>query len=93
MQKIDLVSKTPLIATSIFMVADSSQIVRMFSEGSAKGQSLWGWLSIIIALSMYAIFFRVKTPNERLAFWCTVANVIVVSFIAITVVYFRYIHV
>lgn len=80
-----------MIATGTFIFSDISQIVRMFTEQSAAGQSLWGWISITQALILYAVFFRIETPDKKLVFWCTMVNGFVVSLIAVTIVFFRYI--
>jgi hypothetical protein len=82
----------PMGCTGVFIIADCSQIGRMWTERTAAGQSLLGWLTVVISLIGYATFFRVRTPNEKLVFWCTVANAFVVSLIAVTVIYFRYIY-
>jgi hypothetical protein len=85
-----IASKAPLVATGIFVFADFSQIVRMINEQTSAGQSLVGWIGILVALVMYATFFRVITPKEKLAFYCTVVNIAVIITLALTVAYFRY---
>jgi hypothetical protein len=86
----NLASKAPLVATGIFVFADFSQIVRMVNERTSAGQSLIGWIGILIALLMYATFFRIITPKEKLAFYCTVINITIIIALTLTVAYFRY---
>lgn len=83
------VSYSPLIGTCLFVVADTSQIIQIYSKQSSLGHSIWGWTIVIISLLLYATFFKVKTPNEKLAFWCTILNLFVVILLYATVIYFR----
>lgn len=60
------VSRTP-IATSLLLDGGAiGQIVRMWRERSALGQSLTSWLAVILALLLWANFYRVITPDQ---FW------------------------
>jgi hypothetical protein len=87
-----LAAKAPVVSTFIFMLADCSQIYRMVQEQTAAGQSLYGWLAILVALAMYAVFFKVITPEEKLPLYCTYINIVTIVALAFTVVYFRYIR-
>jgi hypothetical protein len=56
----------------------------------AAGQSLWGWLSVNIALLLWCNFYRVCCPAQKLAFWAPVVGWVLNSCVVLTVIYFRY---
>jgi hypothetical protein len=85
-----VVSKTPLAAIPFFCWFSVKQIVQMWSEYTAAGQNLAGWVFLWLALLMFLNFYRVCCPKEKLAFWGTVVEVLVVSGGLLTVAYFRY---
>ncbi len=85
-----LVSKTPLIGVGLLEHANLQQLYRMWSEGTADGQSLWGWISVFVALLFWCNFYRVCCPNEKFAFWATTFSVLMNLLVILTVVHFRY---
>lgn len=85
-----LVSKTPLATVFLLEHANAQQIYRMWSEGTAEGQSLVGWCSVWIALVLWLNFYRVITPDEKFAFWATAVGIALNTCVIASVVWFRY---
>lgn len=85
-----VVSNTPLIAVGLLEWANLSQLFRMWTEWTAAGQSLVGWLSVHLALWLWLNFYRVITPNEKKAIYGTALGVIMNGAVILTVCYFRY---
>lgn len=82
---------TPMVAVGLLEFANVNQLVRMWTEWTAAGQSLWGWLSVQLALWLWLNFYRVITPNERFAFWGTGIGIAMNMAVCLTVVFFRYV--
>ena len=86
-----LVSLTPLLTAFIFEFANAGQLYEMWTKHSAKGQSIYSWSVITLALLLWLNFYRVKTPEEKLAIWMT-AVAICMNFLVIgSVAYFKFI--
>lgn len=85
-----VVSKTPLVAVGLLELANVSQLVRMWTEWTAAGQSLWGWLAVNMALWLWLNFYRVITPNEKPAIYGTALGVVMNSAVIFSVLFFRY---
>jgi hypothetical protein len=81
---------TPILAVACLEWANLNQLYRMWTEWTAAGQSLWGWMSVWVALVLWLNFYRVVTPNERFAFWGTVLGIVMNSAVILSVVFFRY---
>jgi hypothetical protein len=86
-----VVSKTPLVTVFLLEGANANQLLRMWHEHTAAGQSLIGWLSVWVALLLWANFYRVCCPRERFAFWATVVGVGMNTAVWLTVIWFRFI--
>ena len=85
-----IISKTPLATIVLLEHANIQQLIRMWSEGTAEGQSLWGWISVGFALALFINFYRVCCPKEKFAFWATVLGLGMNLLVILTVVWFRY---
>jgi uncharacterized membrane protein YbaN (DUF454 family) len=85
-----LVSLTPIFASCIFETASAGQIFEMWRQHSALGQSIFSWSIITLALLMWLNFYRVKTPNEKIAIWMTVFAICTNAIVISTVAYFKY---
>jgi uncharacterized membrane protein YbaN (DUF454 family) len=83
------VSFTPIFAAIIFETASIGQLYQMWSEQSAKGQSLLSWSIITLALLLWLNFYRVKTPDEKIAIWQTVFAIFTNFLVIGTVLYFK----
>lgn len=84
-----IVAKTPLLTTFLLEAANVSQLYRMWTEQSALGQSLWGWINVWFALVLWLNFYRVVTPDQRFAFWATAFGVCMNTMVCLTVIHFR----
>ena len=87
-----LVSKTPLLAVALLEIANVNQLLRMWSEGTAAGQSLLGWVTVHLALWLWWNFYRVLTPNESFAYWGTALGIVMNGMVILTVLYFRFLE-
>ena len=84
------VSKTPLFAIPLLCWFSVKQTFQMWTEHTAAGQNLAGWVSLWLALLLFLNFYRVCCPTERFAFWGTVVEVGIVAMAILPVVYFQY---
>lgn len=82
-------SRIPIITTMLLESANLSQIIRMVTERSARGQSILSWLLVVIALLLWSYYFRVITPKEKIALWSTYLGVVINSIVLGCVIYFR----
>lgn len=83
------VSKTPLLSVGLLELANIHQLMRMWREGTAAGQSLGGWILVNIALWLWLNFYLVKTPDEKFAIWGTALGIVMNTMVILTVLYFR----
>ena len=81
---------TPIAAVGLLEIANLNQLYRMWTEWTAAGQSLWGWISVQLALWLWLNFYRVVTPKERFAFWGTSLGIGMNMAVILTVIFFRY---
>lgn len=79
------VARVPLLATALLQAANVAQVLRMWSAGSAEGQSLAGWLLVSVALALYYWFYRVCTPEQVWARWASSAGLIVNACVIATI--------
>ncbi len=86
-----LVAKTPLVTVVLLENANIQQLWRMWTQHTAAGQSLWGWLSVNLALLLWCNFYRVCCPDQRIAYWATVVGWALNTCVVLTVAYFRYV--
>jgi uncharacterized membrane protein YbaN (DUF454 family) len=86
-----LVQRTPMVTVFLLEGANISQLWRMWTEHSALGQSVQGWILVNLALVLWLNFYRVCLPpgQRRWAIvstgigWCLNMAVI------LSVLYFR----
>lgn len=86
------VSKTPILTVFLLESANVSQLIRMWTEKTAEGQSLWGWMMVSAALFLWCNFYRVCCPKEKWALWTTMFGIFMNALVILSVVYFRYFH-
>lgn len=85
------VSRTPIVTSLLLDGGAIGQIVRMWREQSARGQSLTSWLAVILALTLWANFYRVITPNQ---FWARATILLSIALnvgIVTSIVWWRYV--
>lgn len=82
-----VVRYTPILTVGLLEAGNLQQLCRMWSEGTSEGQSLWGWLSVNVALWLWWNFYRVCCPKERFAFWATVVGIWMNAAVIATVAY------
>lgn len=85
-----LVSLTPLVTAVIFETANIGQIIEMWRKRSAEGQSVFSWCIITLALMLWYNFYRVKTPDEKIAIYMTGVAIIMNWIVIGTVIYFKF---
>ena len=85
------VGRTPLVSVGLLELANIQQLFRMWTEWTAAGQSLWGWIFVQIALWLWLNFYRVLTPNEKFAIYGTALGVVMNSLVILSIIFFRYI--
>jgi len=87
------VSKTPIATVFLLEAANVGQIIRMWTERSALGQSVWSWVSVNLALWLWWNFYRVITPKELWARRATAIGIALNSVVIASVVWFRFVEV
>jgi hypothetical protein len=87
-----VVSKTPIATVFFLESANVNQIIRMWTEHSAKGQSLIAWLCVSAALILWCNFYRVCCPEQKWALRTTLLGVFLNALVILSVIYFRYIY-
>lgn len=78
----------PVASTVLLEWANVSQLIRMWTEHTAAGQSVLAWISVCLALVLFLIYYRAK--GLTVPFWTTVFGVGMNSAVWMTVIYFRY---
>jgi len=86
-----VVDKTPIVTVFLLEGANIQQMWRMWTERSAEGQSITGWLSVNIALWLWLNFYLVFNRENKFAIWGTAVGIVLNALVVLTVVYFRYI--
>lgn len=81
---------TPILAVMLLEWANVNQLYRMWTEWTAAGQSLWGWVSVWCALVLWINFYRVVTPEAKWAFRGTALGICMNTCVIVTVIFFRY---
>ena len=85
-----VVAKTPIVTTLLLETANMGQLIRMWTEWTADGQSLAAWICVNAALFLWLNFYRVCTPEQKWAIWATAFGVAMNSLVIASVVVFRY---
>lgn len=85
-----LVDKTPVLSVFLLEMANVQQLARMWSEQTAAGQSLWGWVCVNVALLLWLNFYLTFNRQNRFAIWGTALGVLMNASVILSVVYFRY---
>ncbi len=84
------VKLTPVLTMALLEAGNISHIIRMWVQHSTEGTSLIGWCCINFALILWCNFYRVMTPNEKIAIYSSLFG-ITVNFCAIfSIIYIRY---
>lgn len=83
----------PVVSIIFIDAANLGHVWRMFAEGTAAGQSLLAWSSVLVALASWLNFYTRVTPGKegRVARLTTVFGMVVVAVIISTIVWLRYI--
>jgi uncharacterized protein with PQ loop repeat len=77
----------PVAAQVLLEWANVSQLVRMWREHTAAGQSLVGWLSVFAALLLFLAFYRHKRLTTVV--YTTAFGLLMNTLVILTVLYFR----
>lgn len=86
---VSVVDKFPLGTTVLLEGANAAQLIRMWTEKSALGQSVIGWSLVWLALVMWFTYYWVTVPEKKLPRYCTGFGILVNSSVVLTVIYFR----
>lgn len=83
------IAKTPIVTTLLLEAANASQLVRMWTERSALGQSIVAWMMVNAALVLWFIYYKVMLPEQKLPRYCTAFGIAMNLCVVLTVAYFR----
>lgn len=90
---------TPALAMILLEYSNVAQLWRMWTDQTAAGQELTGWVAVTSALLLWAHFYRhqrdiaaVEATRRamNLAYWMALLGVFMNGIVALTVAYFRY---
>lgn len=84
------VKHTPIVTTLLLEAANVQQIGRMWTEKTAAGQSLGGWVCVNLALILWFNWYRVFTPDQKIAKYSTLVGITINFMVIMSIVYFRY---
>jgi hypothetical protein len=84
------VSYTPIATTCLLETANLGQIVRMWTFHTAAGQSLTSWCCVNLALWLWANWYRVITPQQKIARFTIKVGITLNTCVILTAIYFRY---
>jgi hypothetical protein len=84
------VSYTPIATTCLLETANLGQIVRMWTYRTAAGQSLTSWCCVNLALWLWANWYRVITPEQKIARFTIKVGITLNTCVILTAIYFRY---
>ena len=85
-----IVAWSPVITTGLFETANAGQVVRMWAQHTSAGQSLSSWICVNIALFIWANYYRVITPEQRVVQTTIKIGITLNLFVIFSVVWFRY---
>ena len=86
-----LVDKTPFVAVLLLEFANIQQLIRMWTEWTAAGQSLWGWVCVNIALWLWLNFYLTFNRENKFAVYGTAFGIFMNSMVIATVLLFRHV--
>jgi uncharacterized membrane protein YbaN (DUF454 family) len=81
---------SPFFTTFLLETANVGQIMRMWTERTAAGQSLTSWICVGTALACWANWYRLFTPEQKIARNTCLFGMLVNATVISTVIYFRY---
>lgn len=85
-----VVDKTPIVTTFLLEAANVQQLWRMWTTGTAAGQSVTAWLSVNIALWLWLNFYLVFNRQNKFAIIGTSIGIGLNALVMLTVIYFRF---
>ena len=85
-----IVAYSPIATTCLLEGANISQMVRMWTQRTAAGQSLLAWVCVGSALLLWANWYRIVTPEQRIARFTIKIGIALNFGVILSVAYFRY---
>lgn len=84
------VEYSPVVTSFLIEGSTFLHIRRMWTEHSAVGQSLISWVFVIIAMFLWLNWYRVLTPEKKIAIYTVSFSVLVNIAALLSVIYWRY---
>lgn len=85
-----LVDLFPLISSAFIECGNIGQLWRMWTERTAAGQNLWSYVSILIALLLWVVYFRLRI-GKKLAYYVTLFSLLTIGANIITIALLRWV--
>lgn len=85
----DLVAKSPVLTTFLLEWANVSQLWQMWTQQTARGQSLLAWISVQVALWIWINYYRVLLPEHKFPRVATLVGCGLNLLVILSVCYFR----
>lgn len=86
------INYSPVFSTILLEYANFGQIVEMWTEKTAEGQSLLSWLAVNLALWLWLNFYMVATPQRKWAIRCQMLGIALNLIVVFSVVYFKHVR-
>lgn len=84
------VKHSPIFSGVVFEYANISQIIRMWTEHTAAGQSLTAWIAVFFGLALYSNFYRVFLPEQVIARVINGMGLLANLAVIVSVIWFRF---
>ena len=85
-----LMKHIPFVTTGLLESANVAQMYRMWTEWTAEGQSVWGWIFVNLALILWYNWYALFAPEQKSARIATGIGIFMNSCVILSVIYFRY---
>lgn len=69
--KKSLVDYFPLFSSMLIEYGNMSQLYKMWTAHTAAGQNIYGYFTVMLALLLWVIFYRLRLPGNKIAFYVT----------------------
>ncbi len=84
-----IISKTPILSIGLMQISNLFQMYKIWSEKSADGQSLVGWILVEIALFIWLHFYYICCPKETTAIFSNYLAIIINFLVILSIIKFQ----
>jgi hypothetical protein len=85
-----IVCWSPIVTTCLLEGANVGQMVRIWTQHTAAGQSLMSWCAVQLALWLWANWYRIVTPEQWVARFTIKVGIALNFGVILSVLYWRW---